>query len=371
MKAVAVFPSRQTVELIEHPEPHGIRSDEAKIRILEVGVCGTDRHICASVFGNPPANDPYLILGHEALGQVIEVGAQVKDLQPGDLVVPEVRRPCNDPTCRSCRAGRQDFCTTMTYTERGITSMHGYMTNFAIDKARYLNVIPVHLRDVAVLIEPLTIAEKALLETWHIQQRLPWRFPEATPDRPGQGLRAVVLGAGPIGLLGAMALLHAGFETFVYSRAPLPNPKAAIVHAIGATYISSSDVSVDQLVDTIGPIDLVYEAMDASPTAIHIVSKLHINGIFIFTSQPNPRHPTSIDASTILQHIMGYNQVILGTVNAGHDAFVAAIRDLNAFEQRWPQALRALISGYHPMEDAAKVLLNQPGGIKHVIKINN
>jgi threonine dehydrogenase-like Zn-dependent dehydrogenase len=371
MKAVAIFPSRHTVELIEHVEPHITRPDEAKIRILEVGVCGTDRHICAPAFGNPPAGDPYLILGHEALGQVIEVGAQVETLKPGDLVVPEVRRPCSDPSCRSCRAGRQDFCTTMTYTERGITSMHGYMTDFAVDEARYLNVVPAHLRDVAVLIEPLTIAEKALLETWQIQQRLPWRYPTATPDQPGRGLRAVVLGAGPIGLLGAMTLLHAGFETFVYSRSPLPNPKAAIVQAIGATYVSSSDVSVDQFTATIGPIDLVYEAMDASPTALQLLSKLHINGIFIFTSQPNPNRPASIDASAILQHIMGYNQVILGTVNAGHDAFVAAIRDLSAFAQRWPQALRALISGYHPMSDAANVLLDQSGGIKHVIKIND
>src|SRR4029079_2328990 len=97
--------------------------------------------------------------------------------------------------------------------------MHGFMTEFVVDGEAYLNVAPPELREVAILVEPLTIAEKALIQVRNIQDRLPW---------DGYRHRALVLGAGPVGLLGAMALLQAGFDTYVYSRAVPPNPDADI-----------------------------------------------------------------------------------------------------------------------------------------------
>ncbi len=370
MKAVAIYPETHEVQVIEREEPRIVQPDEVKLRMLEVGVCGTDRHICLSSFGVPPEGDDYLVLGHEALGQVVEAGAAVKTLKPGDLVVPEVRRPCVDPACHPCRAGRQDFCTTGQYSERGITRLHGYMTDFVVDAEHYLHKIPAYLRDVAVLIEPLTIAEKALLQVWQIQQRLPWCYPEASREQPGRGLRAVVLGAGPIGLLGAMALLNAGFKTFVYSRSPVPNARADVANALGVPYISSETTPVAEFARQVGKIDLVYEAMDAAPTAIDVMPYLGPNGIFILTSGTNPRHSLGRDASLAFQRVMMRNQVILGTVNAGPDAFVAAIQDLDTFHQRWPAVLRALITERHGINDVATVLLHRLGGIKHVIKID-
>ena len=93
--------------------------------------------------------------------------------------------------------------------------------------------MPPELREVGVLTEPLTVAEKALVQVWDIQKRLPWVISD-DPQQPGKGLRAVVLGAGPVGILGTMALLTRGFETFVYSRSAKPNPKAELLEAIGA-----------------------------------------------------------------------------------------------------------------------------------------
>ena len=98
------------------------------------------------------------------------------------------------------------------FTERGIKQQHGFMTEFVIEEECYINAVPRALRDVGVLVEPLTIAEKSLEQLWLIQQRLPW----ACPVEPGKLRehchRAVVLGAGPVGLLGAMALRIAGFD---------------------------------------------------------------------------------------------------------------------------------------------------------------
>src|SRR5438552_4820978 len=112
MRAIGVSQAKRSVRLIEHPEPMRTAEDHVKIRILEVGVCGTDREICEFKFGEPPPGSDHLVLGHEALGEVMEVGSAVERLRPGNLVVPMVRLPCADPACGACRAGRQDFCLT-------------------------------------------------------------------------------------------------------------------------------------------------------------------------------------------------------------------------------------------------------------------
>ncbi len=367
MKAVAVFPSKKEIKLIEQAEPQTIGPNEVRLRILDVGVCGTDRHICTFAFGTPPPGSDYLIIGHEALGEVIEVGRGVQHLKAGDLVVPGVRHPCSDPGCRACRGGRQDFCFTGKYTERGIAGLHGYMTERVVDDAYYLNLVPAELRDVAVLTEPLTIAEKAFAQVWQIQQRLPWLYDGAGTSEPGKGLKAVVLGAGPIGLLGAMYLVSAGFETYVYSRSPAPNSKAAVVERIGAKYISSETTPLQEFADGVGTFELVYEALDAAPLSVEVLQLLGRNGIFVFTSVPDERITFGIDAVQAFHNVVMKNQVILGTVNAGPATFLDAIEHLGMFQRRWPGTLQAVITARYPVERYADVLVGRAGGIKNVI----
>ena len=163
-------------------------------------------------------------------------------LRPGDLAVPMVRQPCPHPECVACRAGRQDFCYTGDFRERGIKQLHGFMTEFVVDDEKHLNPVPRELREVAVLVEPLTIAEKALAPDPH--------HSAATALERGSNRRAaaaVVLGAGPVGLLGAMALVNAGFETYIYSREEPGDPRAGVAAAIGASYVSSQSRSIPQL----------------------------------------------------------------------------------------------------------------------------
>jgi threonine dehydrogenase-like Zn-dependent dehydrogenase len=370
MKAIAVFPQRKEIHLINHEMPHITHPTQVKLHMIEVGICGTDKEICSFHFGTPPDGFDYLILGHEALGEVVEVGSGVQHLKPGDLVVPVVRRPCNLPNCRACQADQQDFCYTGDYTEYGIKSQHGYMAEFVVDDERYMHLVPPSLRDVAVLTEPLTIAEKAFSEVWQIQQRLPWLYPEASAQQPGKGLQAVVLGAGPIGLLGAMLLVTAGFRTFVYSRSPVPNPKAALTEAIGATYISSETTPVEEFACNVGQIDLVYEALGGSALSFEVMRHLGRNGIFSFTGAPD-FGTTTQEINYFMSRLVVDNQVVFGTVNAGHDAFASAIRHLEVFSQRWPEALRSVISARHPLGEAPEILLGKPGGIKHVITITS
>jgi len=88
MLAVAVFPSKREVEIIDHPEPAILSPTQAKMRVLDVGICGTDREIVSFQYGIPPAGFEYLVIGHESLSEVVEVGPQVSKVKPGDLVVP-------------------------------------------------------------------------------------------------------------------------------------------------------------------------------------------------------------------------------------------------------------------------------------------
>ncbi len=370
MKAVAVFPGSKQVKVIDHPEPSITRPTEAKLRMIEVGVCGTDKEIVQFQYGSPPPGSDYLIIGHESLGEVIEVGAEVKSLKVGDLVVTMVRRPCDHPECMACRAGRQDFCYTGDFTERGINGRHGFMTQFVVDDEKYMNKVPPELRDVAVLVEPLTIAEKAIEELWNIQSRLPWAC-ATEPGKPPQYCHnAVVLGAGPVGLLGAMALVQRGFKTYVYSNTPLPNPRGDLCAAIGVKYISSSDTSVDDLAKIVGSIDLVYEAVGASSLAFDVMRVLGTNGVFIFTGVPGRKAPIQVDTDLIMRDFVLKNQVVYGSVNAGKQAFAEAISDIAKFSTRWPDAVKQLITGRFPIDQAIDLLTGKVGGIKNVVRVN-
>jgi threonine dehydrogenase-like Zn-dependent dehydrogenase len=368
MRAVAVFPGTREVKLIEQDEPAITGPTDVKVRILEVGICGTDKEICAFEYGTPPAGSDYLVLGHEALGEVVEVGPAVEGLRAGDLVVPMVRRPCADPSCRACRAARADFCYTGAFTERGIKERHGFMAEVVVEEENYLCPVPQTLRDIAVLVEPLTIAEKARLQATEIQQRLPWFAPttrRAGGEAPGT---AVVLGAGAVGLLGAMMLRLAGFETYVYDRAGAPSPKSDLVQAIGATHISAEDPR-ESFGHLIGRVDYVYEAVGSAELALRAMQALGPNGLFICTGVPALTGTHELDANALLRNMVLGNQVLMGTVNAGRDAFEAAIRDLATCSTRWPAQVRALITGRYPLEAHRDLLLGRAGGIKNVLAV--
>ncbi len=368
MKAVAVVPKEKQVVLKEdHVTPSVGGDTGVLIKCLEVGICGTDREICTFVYGTPPANSDYLVLGHESLGQVLEVGSAVTGLKPGDLVVPSVRRPCVNPACSPCAEGLQDFCATDDFVERGIRERHGYMTEMYAEDQKYLFQVDPKLRDVAVLVEPLTIAEKAMAQVWKTQQRLPWSKVTDPSQPKGQGLKAVVLGCGPIGILGAMKLVAEGFETYVYSRSRKPNPKAALVESIGAKYFSALDHDFAEVAAEIGQIDLVYEGLGVSTVAYDVLRYLGMNGVFVFTGIPAPSQPIPVLGDEIMRNVVLKNQIVIGTVNAGAQAFEDALTDLGIFVERWPDAIRSVITGRFSIDTYEKLLVDKAVGIKNVI----
>jgi len=368
MKAVAVFPGSQEVKVVEQELPRLSQPDQVMLRMLDIGICGTDKEICSFEYGTPPPGDDHLVIGHESVAEIVEVGTAVERLQPGDLVVPSVRRPCPHPDCMACRSGHQDYCYTGEFRERGIKEAHGYMAEYVVDHEQYMNFVPPDLREIAVLAEPLTIAEKALAQIfWMMQRRPPWVDPETPGEERGNGLSALVLGIGPVGLLGAMVLVTAGFTTYVYSRELPPSPRIDLVSAIGATYVSSQADTFGQLTGKIGNIDLIYEAVGHSHFALEALKMLGTNGIFVLTGVPGLQAFVQADPARLMREMVLNNQVLLGTVNAGPEAFAAALRDLDLFRRRWPAVVRTLIAGRHPPEQAPDLILGRPAGIKSVI----
>jgi glucose 1-dehydrogenase len=368
MKAVAVFPGSREVKVIEREAPRLLQPDQVMLRMLDIGICGTDKEICSFEYGTPPPGDDHLVIGHESLAEIVAAGPAVERLAPGDLVVPSVRRPCPHPGCRSCRSGHQDYCYTGDFTERGIKEAHGFMTEYVVERERYLNLVPPDLREIAALAEPLTIAEKALGQIfWTMQQRPPWLDPDTPGEERGQGLSALVLGIGPVGLLGAMVLATAGFTTYVYSRELPPSPRIDLVEAIGATYVSSQATTFPELAEKIGNIDLIYEAVGHSHFALEALQVLGTNGIFVLTGVPGLQAFVEADPARLMRDMVLKNQVLLGTVNAGPDDFAAALVDLDRFRRRWPTVVRTLIAGRYPPEQAPDLILGRPAGIKSVI----
>jgi glucose 1-dehydrogenase len=357
MRAMAVIPERHELRVVEVPTPEVRGEHDVAVRIRDVGVCGTDREICSFHYGIPPVGRKQLVIGHEALGEVAEVGSSVRRFRPGDLAVLTVRRPCNDPDCPACGVGRQDFCVTGNFRERGIKEADGFMTELVVEDERYLVPVPRKLEEVAVLIEPLTIAAKASVELEAILRRYPW---EPT------GMRGLVLGAGPIGLLGAMMLVARGVETFVYSLEPVDSDRGRLVHSIGARYVSGRDTQLSDLSSVAGKFDIVFEAVGVAKVAFNALEALAPNGVCILSGVPAGQGPVETDLDGIMRNLVLGNQVMFGTVNASRSTFEASVRHLEQFMALFPEAVCGLITERVPLERAPE-LLRKPGGIKQVV----
>ena len=368
MKAVAVFPGSRQVKVIEQEDPRLTQPDQVMLRMLDVGICGTDKEICSFEYGTPPAGDDHLVIGHEALAEIVQAGPAVERLQVGDLVVPSVRRPCPHPGCLACRSGHQDYCYTGDFSERGIKEAHGYMAEYAVDHERYMNAVPADLREIAVLAEPLTIAEKALAQIfWMMQHRPPW----LDPQTPRPGARPGAFCAGARHRAGRAAGSDDAGHGRVHHLRLLTRGAAQSADRPGGGHRRDLRLQPERgfgdLAAQIGNIDVVYEAVGHSHFALQALQVLGTNGLYVLTGVPGLQAFIEADPARLMRNMVLKNQVLLGTVNAGPEAFAAALRDLDAFRRRWPAVVSTLIAGRYPPEQAPELILGRPTGIKSVI----
>jgi threonine dehydrogenase-like Zn-dependent dehydrogenase len=363
MRALAVFPEQRKVAVIEEDEPPALGPRQVLLRTREVGVCGTDREVAAFAYGERPAGSDHLVLGHEAIAEVVDLGSEVSHFQRGQLAVPTVRRPCAAPRCRPCRAGRQDFCVTDEFLERGIKGADGFLAELFVEEEQNLIPVPPGLAEVGVLIEPLTVIAKGIVKIRALKERLPWE---------PMFEKALVLGAGAVGLLSAMCAVSNGYDTTVYSRERSDGERAAYVRAFGARYFSSVETplaDVGRRIGLDGPFDLVVEAAGFSPLTIAGLEVLGPNGIAVLKGVPGLGPERAIDIDRLLRGLVLKNQLVFGTVNAGRSDYFDAIHLLEALVVRFPESVRQFISGRYPLE-AAPELLSKHQGIKNVVRFD-
>jgi len=287
------------------PAPPSLGEGEVLLRVREVGVCGTDRFLASWELGAPPPGSDFLILGHEALCEVVDIGPGVTALRRGDLVVPLVRRPCRPP-CASCARGRRDLCLSGRYTERGIVGADGYFAEYAPDRVDDLVRVPPELAGVAVLVEPLSVVEKA------VETAL--RLHEGTPRS------ALVLGAGTIGMLAALALRERSVEVTVCSLEPNDHPRARWLRQAGFEYTAVPPRrTADIVLEAAGPASAAF-------TAVRALAPLGVCGIL----------GTAADAAGDFpfRNLLLGNQRVFGSVNASPEAFRRAVEDLRRFDRR-------------------------------------
>src|SRR5436853_5885941 len=246
MKAISVFPGKpNSVHVADLPKPSVDQVPNGRgvlVKVLRVGVDGTDKEINAAEYGAAPPGYDFLVIGHEGFGRVEAVGPNVTGLKPGDYVVATVRRPGKSIYDL---IGTNDMTTDDTYYERGINLRHGYLTEYYVDDVQYSVKVPQGLKHVGVLLEPTTVVEKGIYQAYEIQRRLKVWKPR----------KAAVMGAGTIGLLATLVLRLRGLEVVAFGRTQKPYMNADLIEAVGASYISTTDTSVIDYANQHGQFD--------------------------------------------------------------------------------------------------------------------
>jgi threonine dehydrogenase-like Zn-dependent dehydrogenase len=339
VKAIAVFPGKaNSVHLADLPKPSVDEIPNGRgvlVKVLRVGVDGTDKEINAAEYGAAPKGYDFLILGHESFGRVEAVGPNVWELEPGDYVVATVRRPGSSIYDL---IGTSDMTTDDTYFERGINLRHGFLTEYYVDDAEYIVKVPPVLKEVGVLLEPCTVVEKGIHQAYEIQRRL----------RVWRPRRAAVLGAGTIGLLAALVLRLRGLDVTVFGLERKPFLNSDLIEALGARYESTRDVPILDGAQEFGPFDVMFEATGFSPIVFESMQALGKNGVLVLSSVTGGGRKVEVPADRInVQFVLG-NKVMVGTVNANREYFEMGARDLAHAETLYPGWLRRLLT--HPVK---------------------
>jgi threonine dehydrogenase-like Zn-dependent dehydrogenase len=340
MKAIAVRPGvPNSMHLTEVPEP---RLDEIPggrgvlVEVLRVGVDGTDKEINAAEYGDAPEGHDFLITGHESLGRVVEVGPEVPStIKPGTIVVASVRRPGMSVYDS---IGLQDFTTDDVYFERGINKRHGYLCEYYVEDFEYVVPLPQLLSETGVLLEPMTVAEKAVNQAYEIQRRL----------KVWQPRRAAVLGSGTIGLLATLVLRLRGVEVTCLSLRPAPYRNSDLIEELGAHYVSTRDTSLSEAAAEYGPFDLIIEATGFSPLVFEAANALGKNGVLMLVSVTGGDHRVEVPSDMINQGFVLGNKVMAGSVNASTADFASGRDDLVKAYAFYPGWLEKLLT--NPVE---------------------
>lgn len=364
MQAVAVFPRKpNSIHLTELDMPSVDQVPNGRgvlVKVLRVGVDGTDKEINQGEYGAAPPGYDFLTIGHESFGRVEAVGPAVTEFAPGDYVVATVRRRGSS---LYDQIGTYDMTTDADYLERGINLRHGYLTEYYADDPEYIVRVPAPLKDVGVLLEPMSIAQKGLAQAYEIQRRL----------KVWQPARAAVVGAGTLGLLVTLALRLRGLEVTTLARTPAPTLNSRLAEAVGARYLSTRDVPLLQAAEQYGPFDLIFEATGASSVVFEAMEALGRNGVLVLTGIAGGNRTVEVPGDRILTGFVLGNKVAVGSVNANRAYFERGVQDMALASLQYPGWLKQLLT--HPVHgldqyaEMMRLLVEEKNAIKVYVEV--
>jgi glucose 1-dehydrogenase len=335
LKALVTRPGEAHSTHVEDvSEPTG---DGVLVRVLEVGVCGTDREISEGLFGAPPEGREVLILGHEMLGVIEQDG---EGFTAGDLVTSIVRRSCGH--CVACAENAPDSCLTGDYVERGITRLDGFARERLREDPRQLIAIPASLGRLGVLAEPASVCARALRHSQDIGGRQPWQLETA-----------LVLGGGAVGTLMTLLLRLDGIAVTVASL----EPENERVTALGARYACSDGHDLKEL----GRFDLVVEAAGNAQLMADALGLLSRNGIACLLGIDGREQRVSVDGPTLGVDMLLGNRVLFGSVNAQRRDWLAAVDALDRAQDKWRDVLEAFVTLRVPLDRFAEAFAHRGG----------
>jgi len=363
MKAIAIIPGKGSPHFIEIPKPQITNDTQIILETLQVGICGTDR---AEISGGrviPENGKSELIIGHEMIGRVIETGSRVSSTKPGDFGLFTVRRGCRK--CYPCNNGRSDFCETGDYIEHGIKGLDGFQAEYVIDDEEYFINVPAEISSIGVLVEPMSIVEKALEQALQIQAV---RLPDSEiPDWP-KGVNVLIAGLGPVGILAALILKIKGANLYGLDIVEEDSPRAMVIRDLGGTYINGKEIKTKDIDDHFGKFEIVFEATGVTKLGFQLVETLNINGIYIITGIPEDKKPISILGGELLRNLVLNNQIFLGSVNAGNDHYNMAVDHLLTANREWPEITGSIITEVVNHQDFTRAFAFIEDEIKTVIE---
>jgi threonine dehydrogenase-like Zn-dependent dehydrogenase len=244
------------------------------------------------------------------------------------------------------------MCLTGQYKEHGIKGLHGFCSEYSASDLNFLVSVPAELSDVAVLLEPTSVAEKGVFQSFKIQERMIWK-----PQK------ALVLGTGPVGLLTVLLLRLRGLDVTAVATRPKDSLKAGIVEKIGGTYVNATD----QPITGLGKFDLILEETGVASLAAEAQGLLNNNGVLCLLGIYRPNLATQDIGHSYDDIVLG-NKITFGSVNANKRYFVSGIQDFKTIQRRFPGVLKSMFTkmvgpseysqAYSPTKDDIKSVID-------------
>lgn len=345
MMKVAIMTDIQKMDFEERPIPQP-KDDEVLVKLDYVGICGSDLHYYETgAIGDYVVKPPF-VLGHEPGGVVVEVGREVKHLQVGDRVALEPGKTCGQ--CEFCKEGKYNLCPDVVFF--ATPPVDGVFQEYVAHEANLCFKLPDNVSTLeGALIEPLAVG-----------------FHAAIQGDAHLGQKAVVMGAGCIGLVSMMALKARGVsEVYVVDVMDKRLEKAMELGATGVINGMKEDVveKVKELTGGRGT-DLVIETAGAEVTSRQAILMARKGSTIVFVGYSRTGEVTlpmsiALDKELTFKTVFRYRHIYPMAIQAVADGKIN---------------LKGIVTDEFPLSQVDKAMefsmKNKADIVKAVIKIH-